>query len=290
MADNENNNPTYLEVILPLFLGTKLRNAQYLAFLEAILEFIDTNAATLLGEEIVPVIDSLKKTIEILNRAPISYTETALIEGKDALRDKLVRVILIIFKRALKVPQDSETWNHANELRAILTRFLDLAKLSMTEQNYLVKNICEELSSETNTPHVEALGLTPFLTSLGTTNNAIRVLYRARMQETGRRKATRGGKSVRELRIEAGPLLKKLIDRFNVVYEMQPSEITQNIMVGLLGVFDKFQAIAAANGSSVPDDGEEEQPDPTPTPDDGEDDGEDEGGEGGGETEQPVTE
>ena len=295
MADNENTT-TYKKMKLPSFKGTRLTNDQFIGYVQDFRAPIGNHGDTLLLENKLGLLDSYDGNNALLIRFPTSFTETALIAAKDYYRDKIAKLFVYNFKRFMAMPHDSSFWIHANAISSIVSRFYDLGTRTISGQTPLIKEIYDLLSSETNAVHIKALGLTALLEELNTVNNALRVLFRARMAESGRRIATRGGKTFRDVRIELGNTIAEIIETVNVVYEMQPSEITEGIVSELLGVINKYTNIAAANGTSVPENGEDDEPDPTHTSE-GDDEGEDEtggetgeGGETGGETEQPVTE
>ena len=269
MADNENT-PSYLPIEISLWFGTKLRNAQFIEFLEELLAGIGNDAATFMGENIVPLLNALKAKLVEINRFPLSYEQTPLIDKQDKIRDIYARILVYAFKRYKELPQDNAAWSHANALSPVMTPLLDMATLGIAEQSTLIKQACDYLTLEANAAHVTALGLGTYVTALNAANNELRTLYRARNQAFGRRRAERGEKTFRDLRVDSKDILKDLFELMNTVYKLQPSEITENVMCSCSGTVEKFKAVAAANGSKVPDDGEDELPDPTPTPDEGE--------------------
>ena len=286
MADNET--PSYPAIVVQDFTGVKLRNGQFAEYIQDILAAIGNDAPTLFAENIVPVLEALKASYLNLVRFPFGFNETAQIVAKDEYRDKLARLLIVVFKRYLAMPSDSPFWTHANSLYEIVSRYYDIGGLSITEQTSLIRELCETLTAEANAAHVTALGLTALVTELNTVNTAVRTLFRARTMSSGKRTVARGGKSVRDIRIEIGEAFKQLCVIINGAYALQPSEITQNIMSNLTGIVNKYKAIAASN-STTPENGEDEEPDPTPTPDPDEGGGESDESEGGGETPQ-VTE
>ena len=271
MADNET--PTYEKIKLEQFAGTYLKQGEVISFSEEIMDMIDTHGATLLLEEKLPLLATLTDTNRKMSMFPVSYPQTVQIEAKDATRDKMLSALYQFFRR-ICLASESELCAHALAIKGEIDRYSALSKGSVTEQNSYVRELCSFLTGEANVAHTTALGLLPLVTSLNTINNEIRALFRARNIELGDRISKRGGKTMRMLRGEACDVIKNIIETANVVYEMQPSEITENIMKGLRGIITKYKAIAAHNKGTVPIDGEDETPDPTPTPDEGDDEGE----------------
>ena len=280
MADNETT--TYEQIRLKNFIGSYLKTGEFIGYGSEFVDAFETHAATFLAEEDMPKLSTAVDNLSKLSMFPVSFIQTAQIAAKDATRDKMLSAFYLYFSR-ICLASESTLCAHALAIKAEVDRYKELWKGSVVEQTSFVKEFCEFLLAEANVAHTEALGLVPFITSLNALNNEIRVLFRARNAELGNRLSKRGGKTMRELRAETAEIIRILIDKINVVYQMQPSEITEGIMRTLRGIITKYTEISARNRGTVPIDGEDELPDPEPATDDG-------AGEGEGSGEQQVTE
>ena len=274
MADNETT--TYEQIRLKNFTGSYLKTGEFIGYGSEFVDAFETHAATLLAEEDVPKLATAVDNISKMSMFPESFIQTAQIAAKDATRDKMLSAFYQYFSRICLAPE-STLCAHALAIKAEVDRYKELWKGSVVEQTSYVKEFCQFLLAEANVAHTEALGLVPFITSLNTLNNEIKTLFRARNIELGRRISARDGKTIRSLRAETADIIRTLIDKVNVVYQMQPSEIPEGIMRTLRGIITKYMEIASRNKGTVPVDGEDEAPDPAPATDDditGEDNGE----------------
>ena len=274
MADNETT--TYEQIRLKNFIGSYLKTGEFIGYGDEFVDAFETHAATLIAEDDVPLLATAVDNLSKMSMFPVSFIQTAQIAAKDATRDKMLSAFYQYFSRVC-LATESTLCAHALAIKAEVDRYKELWKGSVVEQTSYVKEFCQFLLAEANVAHTEALGLVPFITSLNTLNNEIKTLFRARNAELGRRISARGGKTIRALRAETAEIIRILIDKVNVVYQMQPSEITEGIMRTLRGIITKYTEISARNRGTVPIDGEDETPDPEPATDDditGEDNGE----------------
>jgi len=147
-----------------------------------------------------------------------AFTEE--IQDADKERDKLFRALAGTCKAALN-HFDADVRAAAKRLKIVFDTYGDVAKKAFNEETSALYNLLADLKSSVYAGDVATVGLTPWLTPLEESNNAVRNLAAARGDES----AARTDLVLQEVRTQIDELYNTIIEILNARTILDPNAL-----------------------------------------------------------------
>ena len=222
----------------------KLRNGEYLQFIQDVIKLVEqNNPGLLLVQPQFNALVAVATDIETLFKTPTGSAITTELENLDLQRDNAIRGIMAIVKGNM-YHTDPVIINHATVLDAHLALFgKDIATDSYQSETSSIRNIITDWNTKPElTAAINALNLQAWQLVLETANNSFSEKYLARAVELG----SDTTESIKAKRVQANEAYYALRDNIDARYTInngaEPYKTVVSSINGLITYYNDMLA------------------------------------------------
>lgn len=238
-----------------------------------------------IDEELLTELQSCLDQLTEMTRETRSNLLTEELAQLDRDRDAILSYIFNTLEKASKLPLATQR-EAGRILHNALKVYSDIIRLPQTQETVEIRGMLLDLAKETLAPHVETMGLAPYIAELKRINDLFEDKSQTRSDETAPSEV-----KTKEIRKQAGSLYQEIAERAFAANLLHESETTLQFIKDLNRLIDTTIADynrrrADKSGTSGSDETPQPEPDEDTKPDEGEKPNPDEG-QTGGEGENP---
>jgi len=210
-----NFNEYIMEKIETINLG-RFRNNEHFQFMTDVNQLVITNQPSELAvESIYQAFYTALMAEDSAMRVELGSIKSKSIEDLDKLRDRTWNAISLRVNSCLLSPIANEV-ESATIIRRAIDLYGDLRAKSYNEETAGLSNLVADLQNESNTEHVDSIGIMQWIAELKVQNEQFQAIFNERNAEF----AGRESGDVRAIRLQIDPLYQQLVEIINATLVM----------------------------------------------------------------------